>query len=417
MAIPHEYLIGASVLLFLGLSLVSVLSYLRYRHNLNHLKQVDSKADQILQMLTDNRHLAEQHKQAIITELQAKLQSQYLQSTKEIHAEQLKAMKFMQEQLQDGMTQTRRQVSEVLQTHNQHLTQAVEKLSMVVEKRLLEIGGKVEQRLNEGFEKTTTTFTDIIKRLALIDEAQKKITELSGNVVSLQSVLDDKRTRGAFGEVQLNNLIRNMIPTKHYEFQFTLSNQRRADCILILPEPTGNIVIDAKFPLETFRKLHEDVHDVKPLQQQFRQDIKKHIQDIADRYILPPETSDGAMMFIPAEAIFAEIHSEYPDLVEYAQQKRVWLVSPTTLMAVLTTARAVLKDAATRKQVHIIRDHLIKLATDFQRFEKRMDNLSKHINQANEDVSDVKKSAKKLTSRFHKIEQVELEEVALLEDT
>lgn len=411
-----EVLLTSNILIFFTIIFSFLWNVWRQQQIVKAIAQIEQIIINIERRQHDEQLLAEQRQQALIAELQNKLQAQMLQSTKSMHEEQIKAMNFLQEKLQDGMTQTRRQVNEVLQTHNQHLTSSVEKLSAIVEQRLQDITGKVEKRLAEGFEKTTLTFTDVIKRLALIDEAQKKITELSGNVVSLQSVLDDKRTRGAFGEVQLNNLIRNMIPEKHYDFQHTLSNNKRADCILILPEPTGNLVIDAKFPLETFRRLHEQTSEQKALQQQFRQDIKKHILDIADKYILPPETSDGAMMFIPAEAIFAEIHSEYPDLVEFAQQKRVWLVSPTTLMAVLTTARAVLKDAATRKQVHIIQDHLIKLATDFQRFEKRMDNLAKHIHQANEDVSDVKTSAKKLSSRFHKIEKVELEEVALLDD-
>jgi DNA recombination protein RmuC len=384
-------------------------------NDVQKLSELTQNLSNLEALLRENRVLYEQHKQSLISELQLKFQAQFMQATKELHTEQMKALQFLQERLHDGMNQTRRQVTEVLQTHNQHLTQSVEKLTTVVEKRLQDISNKVEQRLSEGFEKTTMTFTDIIKRLALIDEAQKKITELSTNVVNLQSILDDKRTRGAFGEVQLNNLIRNMIPDKHFSFQHTLSNNRRVDCILLLPEPTGNIAIDAKFPLETFRKLHESNTDNKPLQQQFRQDIKKHVQDIAQRYIVPPETADGAMMFIPAEAVFAEIHAGYPDLIEFAQRKRVWLVSPTTLMAVLTTARAVLKDAATRKQVHIIRDHLVKLATDFTRFEKRMDSLSKHIQQANDDVSEVNTSAKKLSSRFRKIERVELEEVPLID--
>ena len=194
--------------------------------------------------------------------------------------------------------------------------------------------------------------------------------------------------------------------------QYTLSNQKRADCILFLPEPTGNIVIDAKFPLENYQKLiNSDAVSAerKSLQQQFRQDIQKHIKDIAEKYIIPTETTDGAMMFIPAESIFAEIHANYPDLIALSQRLKVWLVSPSTLMAVLTTARAVLKDDATKKQVHIIQKHLHALASDFQRFEKRMDKLSKHIDLAHQDVNEVNTSAKKITSRFQKIESVEME--------
>ena len=241
--------------------------------------------------------------------------------------------------------------------------------------------------------------------------------------MSLQDVLIDKRARGAFGEVQLAALIANMIPSAHYSLQYTLSNQKRADCILFLPEPTGNIVIDAKFPLETYQKLmNTDATsaDRKALQQQFRQDMQKHIKDIAEKYIIPNETTDGAVMFIPAEAIFAEVHANYPEVIAMSQRLKVWLVSPSTLMAVLTTAKAVLKDDATRKQVHIIQKHLQALADDFQRFEKRMDKLTKHIDLAHQDVNEVNTSAKKITQRFQKIESVELEvevkDVALIED-
>jgi len=274
------------------------------------------------------------------------------------------------------------------------------------------ISGKVESRLNEGFEKTNATFIDVVKRLALIDEAQKKITELSSSVISLQSILDDKRSRGAFGEVQLTNLIKNMLPERCFSLQHTLSNGKRCDCLLRLPAPTGNVVIDAKFPLETYRKLHDGANTLqvseKTLQQQFRQDLKIHIQAIAEKYLIPGETADGAMMFIPAEAIFADIHAHYADIVDFAQQKRVWLVSPTTMMAILTTARAVLKDADTREQIHIIQKHLGDLAKDFDRFQTRMDNLVKHIDKAREDATDVNTSAKKITHHFHKIERLDM---------
>ena len=202
-----------------------------------------------------------------------------------------------------------------------------------------------------------------------------------------------------------------MLPAQHYHIQYTLSNQKRADCLLLLPPPTGNIVIDAKFPLENFQKLmHAGANspERKLYQQQFKQDIQKHIKDIAEKYILPPETAEGALLFIPAEAIFAEIHSHYPELIELSQRLNVWLVSPSTLMAVLTTAKAVLKDDATRQQVHIIQKHLHALAQDFQRFDKRMDKLSKHIDQAHQDMSEVHISAKKISQQFQRIESAEL---------
>jgi len=298
--------------------------------------------------------------------------------------------------------------------------QSNNELHEILQKRLGEISGQVERRLDKGFEKTTETFTDVVKRLALIDEAQKRITELSSNVVSLQEVLTDKRSRGAFGEVQMAGLISNVMPEGSYALQHTLRNGTRVDCMMFLPEPTGHIAIDSKFPLDSFQKMMDnDASDVirTVAEKQFRLDIKKHIKDIADKYIIENETADGAIMFIPAEAVFAEIHAHQPELVAEAQRARVWMVSPTTLMAVLTTARAVLKDSATRKQVHVIQEHLVNLAKDFDRFRKRMDNLSKHIQQANKDVADVHISATKISSRFEKIEKVELkeEDVELLE--
>ena len=320
------------------------------------------------------------------------------------------AVKQLSESMQTGMTNIQKQVGEHLARYSDELGKRIDALTKKTDDRLQEISGQVEKRLTEGFEKTTATFTDIVKRLALIDEAQKKITELSTNVVSLQEVLADKRSRGAFGEVQLNSLIRNVLPEDGYQIQYTLPNQKVADCILFLPEPTGNVVIDAKFPLESYRRM-TDVNLVeterKTAEKQFKQDIQKHIKDISEKYIIPGTTSDGAVMFIPAEAIFAEIQAHHSDLVDKAHSARVWMVSPTTLWATLNTARAVLKDAATREQVHIIQEHLGFLSKDFDRFQKRMDSLSQHIKQAHDDVEKVNTSARKISSRFEKIEKVE----------
>ena len=306
-----------------------------------------------------------------------------------------------------------KRLGEMAKESIQSFSKSHNELHDILQQRLNDISGQVEHRLNKGFEKTTETFTDVVKRLALIDEAQKRITELSSNVVSLQEVLTDKRSRGAFGEVQMAGLIGNVMPEGSYELQHGLSNGTRVDCMMFLPDPTGHIAIDSKFPLDSFQKMMDDEAtdvDRAKAEKQFRLDIKKHIKDIASKYIIENETADGAIMFIPAEAVFAEIHAHQPQLVDEAQRARVWMVSPTTLMAVLTTARAVLKDSATRKQVHVIQDHLVSLAKDFDRFQVRMNNLSKHIQQANKDVADVHISANKISSRFEKIERVELQE-------
>lgn len=292
----------------------------------------------------------------------------------------------------------------------------IEALNKTVDERLQGISGKVSERLDEGFKKTNETFTSVMSRLAVIDEAQKKIDGLTTNVVSLQQLLGDKRSRGAFGEVQLEALVRNVMPEQTYEFQATLKNGYRVDCLLKLPEPTGLVSVDSKFPLENFHKMYADnTSEAEKLaaQRQFKLDVKKHVDDISSKYIIDNVTSDGAVMFLPAEAVFAEIHGHHADIVDYANNKRVWIVSPTTLMAVLNTARAVMKDVETRKQVHIIKDELGKLGKDFGRFEERMSNLSKHINQASKDVEEVHISSKKITDRFAKIERVELENTSV----
>ncbi|HMC13259.1 MAG TPA: DNA recombination protein RmuC [Gallionellaceae bacterium] len=299
----------------------------------------------------------------------------------------------------------------------QHLATSIEALSKTVDGRLEQIGGKVNERLDEGFKKTNETFVSVMARLATIDEAQKKIDGLTTNMVSLQELLGDKRSRGAFGEVQLEGLVRNILPSNAYEFQYTLPNSSRADCVLKLPEPTGMVAVDAKFPLENYHRMFDGSEIERALAaRQFKADIKKHVDDISSKYIIPEVTSDGAVMFVPAEAVFAEIHAHHPDVVDYAMQRRVWVVSPTTLMAVLNTARAVMKDVETRKQVHIIKDELGKLGKDFGLFDERMDKLARHIAQANQDVEEINTSRRKITDRFFKIERVELDHPKLLPD-
>jgi len=295
----------------------------------------------------------------------------------------------------------------------QHLSGSVEAMAKTMDGRLEQISGRVSERLDEGFKKTNETFVSVMARLATIDEAQKKIDGLTTNVVSLQELLGDKRSRGAFGEVQLEGLVRNIMPPQSYAMQYTLPNSTRADCVLMLPEPTGMVAVDAKFPLENYHRMFDATlaaseHTL--AQRQFKADIKKHVDDIGGKYIIPGVTSDGAVMFVPAEAVFAEIHAHHPDLIDYAMQRRVWVVSPTTLMAVLNTARAVMKDVETRKQVHIIQDELGKLGKDFGRFDERMKKLAEHIRQANKDVDEVQISSRKITEQFAKIERVELNE-------
>ncbi len=290
---------------------------------------------------------------------------------------------------------------------------ATNQLKNLLNMRLHDIDSKVKESLEEGFKKTNDTFDRVMKQLSTIDEAQKKIDGLTNNIVSFQELLGDKKSRGAFGEVQLESLVRNSLPPNSFSMQHTFSNGNRVDCVLYLPEPTGTVAIDSKFPLESYRKMLDSnlpPDEIKNAQKQFKLDIKKHIHDIASKYIISNETSDGAVMFIPAEAVFAEIHAYHSDLIEEAMSQRVWLVSPTTLMAVLNTARAVLKDVETRKQVHIIKAELGRLGQEFERFDLRMKKLADNIRQAHEHAQDVHVTSQKISRRFSQIERVELKD-------
>ena len=304
-------------------------------------------------------------------------------------------------------------VQSSLKNTSLQLMASVESLTKTVDKRLQEITGKVHERLEEGFKKTNATFVSVMERLATIDEAQKKIDGLTTNMVSLQELLGDKRSRGAFGELQLEGLIKNILPPDSFSFQHTFKKGARADCVLFLPEPTGTVAVDSKFPMENYQKMFEtgvsDGDKTKALKQ-FKLDVRKHYNDIAKKYIIPGETSDGAVMFIPAEAVFAEIHAYHPELIQEAMKLKVWLVSPTTLMAVLNTARAVLKDVETRKQVHIIKSELGKLGKEFERFDSRMKKLADNIRNAHEQAQDVHITSQKISRRFSQIERVELKD-------
>lgn len=320
------------------------------------------------------------------------------------------------EKLNEQALAQQQKIESTLRMVTERINVSVEGLTKSTDKRLEEIGGKVSERLDEGFKKTNETFVNVMTRLATIDEAQKKIDSLTTNVVSLQQLLGDKRSRGALGERQLEDIIKNALPESVYEFQYTFTTTNvRADCVLKLPAPTGLIAVDSKFPLENYERMFADGPE-RVSAAVFKTDVRKHIDDISGKYIVPGETGDGAVMFIPAEAVFAEIHAHHRDLVDYAAARRVWLVSPTTMMAVLNTARVVLKDVETRKQIHIIKDELGKLGADFGRFQARMDDLAKHIGQANKDVEQVHISSRKISERFMKIEKAELDAPAVVEE-
>ncbi len=338
----------------------------------------------------------------MLLRLQRQLEDKHRQMLVDLHGGLTQQSDRLTARLSDELNQTRETL------HRLELS-----IGESLSRRLDQISNRVSERLDEGFKKTNDTFVNVMQRLATIDEAQKKIETLTGSVVSLQELLGDKKTRGAFGEVQLEALVRNVLPPSAFEMQYTLSNGMRVDCVLMLPAPTGMVCVDSKFPLENYNRMFDrEANDADRAlaQKQFRADVRKHVDDIAKKYIIAGQTSDGAVMFVPAEAVFAEIHAYHAEVVEYANAKRVWIVSPTTLMAVLNTARAVLKDVETRKQIDVIKEALTRLAVEFGRFDERMRKLADHIRQAHDDAQKIQITGEKISQQFQRIESAELEE-------
>lgn len=292
-----------------------------------------------------------------------------------------------------------------------------EKLSLRIEERLNQINNKVNERLDQNFEKTNKTFTNVLERLSKIDEAQKKIESLSGDIVSLQSILTDKKSRGIFGEVNLKHILASVFGEnndKIYKLQYSLPNDTIADSILFAPEPLGTIAIDSKFPLENYRmmvdkKLPIEVRE--RYEKQFKMDVKKHIDAISEKYIIPDVTADQAIMFLPAEAIFAEINAYHSDLIEYSYRKRVWITSPTTLMSTLTVIQMIIKNIERDKYTSVIHDELNKLGIEFGRYKERWDRLAKSIQVVNKEVEDVQVTSEKITKKFNIISGVEIEKI------
>ncbi|HZD25175.1 MAG TPA: DNA recombination protein RmuC [Alphaproteobacteria bacterium] len=273
----------------------------------------------------------------------------------------------------------------------------------------------MSKRLGESLEQTATktasSLGELTKHLNVIDQAQKNISDLAGQVITLQEILDNKQARGAFGEVQLQDLVAGILPPSAYAFQAVLGNGRRVDCLVRLPQPPGPICIDSKFPLESYHALRAAGSEVeaKQAQRDFRAAIQKHVADIRERYILPGETADSALLFLPSEAVYAELHANFPDAVEQSYRARVWIVSPTTLMATLNTVRAVLKDARMREQAGVIQAEVLKLLDDVQRLDKRVDSLRRHFGQMEGDVKEIGVSTDKIVRRAGRIEEVQIE--------
>lgn len=283
-----------------------------------------------------------------------------------------------------------------------------------MERRLDVINNRVNERLDQNFEKTNKTFMSVLERMSKIDEAQKKIESLSNDIVSLQGILTDKKTRGIFGEVNLKHILTSVFGEENnniYKMQYSFPNNTIADCVLFAPEPLGTIAIDSKFPLENYRNMVDrnlSKERRSLYEKQFKTDVKKHIDAIANKYIIDGVTSDQAIMFLPAEAIFAEINAYHNDIIEYAYKKRVWITSPTTLISTLTVIQMIIKNMERDKYTSIIHEELNKLGIEFNRYKDRWDKLSRSIQTVNKDVEQFHITTEKIKKKFDSINQVDL---------
>lgn len=304
-----------------------------------------------------------------------------------------------------------------LESANEAARQALDKRILDQERAINEQLGKVGERvglsLQQSSEKTQLTLKALGERLAVMDKAQENITLLSTQMVGLQDILSNKQARGAFGEVQLNDLVTGILPPRTYEFQYTLGTGKRADCLIRLPNPPGHICIDSKFPLESFQRLAAAGSDDALRQvatRQFDQDVRKHVKDIAERYILPGETGEGALMFVPSEAVYAEIYAYLPGAVEESRRLRVYIVSPTTLWALLNTMRAIFRDVEMHQQAEVMQKEVRALLGDIGRLDKRIGSLGKHFGQVAKDIDDIQISTKAITRHGERIDELDFDE-------
>jgi DNA recombination protein RmuC len=330
-----------------------------------------------------------------------------------------------QEQMRGGLqnvsdTQVNAQVqmTQMVETRlgslQQQMNDRLAENAMKSARALTDMQERMKDTLHGTSKQTTTSLTQLQERLAAIDKAQDNITKLSGDVLSLQDILSNKQTRGAFGEIQLNDIVSKALPADSYALQATLTNGKRADCLIHLPNPPGPIVIDSKFPLEAYEALRraENPAQTKEAERMMRTSVRTHIKAISERYIIEGETADGALMFLPSEAVYAELHANYPELVREGFAARVWIVSPTTCMATLNTMRAILKDARMRDQAGAIRKELGLLYSDVDRLGDRVNNLDRHFGQASKDIAEIKISADKAGRRAQRLDNFDFEELA-----
>lgn len=307
-------------------------------------------------------------------------------------------------QLAESQAATQAQTAESLRAQERVLAEALDQ-------RFGDFAKRIGDRLQESSQAQGATLGELRERLAVIDKAQQNITELSTQVVGLQDILSNKQARGAFGEVQLYDLVTSILPPSAYSFQALLQTGVRPDCQLLLPNPPGPIAIDSKFPLEAYRALREAPDEAARQQaaRAFRQAVRSHVKAVQDKYIVPGETAESALLFLPSEAVYAELHANFSELVEESYRARVWIVSPTTLMATLNTVRAVLKDVRMREQAGVIQAEVQRLLEDVRRLDDRVAKLQRHFDQSTEDLRQIRISTEKVTKRGERIEEVQVE--------
>ncbi|MBK0327480.1 DNA recombination protein RmuC [Rhodobacteraceae bacterium F11138] len=380
---PLVLLGGGLILLVLGMLYLSLRAASRSAQNLEPLIRQTSQLAQNMQQLGMGQEQLRgglQH----VSDAQANAQVQLVQTVETRLAD---VQQHMNDRLADNMMRQNRALTEMQE--------------------------RMKETLHGSSRQTATSLTQLQERLATIDKAQDNITKLSGDVLSLQDILSNKQTRGAFGEIQLNDIVSKALPSDSYQLQATLSNGKRADCLIHLPNPPGPIVIDSKFPLEAYEALRraETQAQMTDAARQMRTAVRAHIKAISERYIIEGETADGALMFLPSEAVYAELHANFPDVVRDGFAARVWIVSPTTCMATLNTMRAILKDARMREQAGAIRKELGLLQKDVERLGDRVVNLDRHFGQAAKDIAEIKISADKAGRRAQRLDNFDFEEL------
>ena len=314
----------------------------------------------------------------------------------------------LKKDVQDIQLSTNKDLSEFKDKMNASLNERFDVINKNLTEGLLKITKEMNSNVSANFEKTNETFSSIKERIAKIDEAQKSLQSVETSIDTFKEVLENKKLRGNFGEFQLEAIITDVFGQKKelYQFQYTLSNNTKADCFLVLPDPLGKIAIDSKFPLENFKKMYDpnfSQAEKEEFRKQFKNDVKTHINDIKTKYIIKGETAEQALMFVPSEAIFAEINGNYPDLIEHSRKNKVWITSPTTLMAVLETIQIALRDIELKNNTEKIVNELIELEKEFDRYEERWNSLSTHINQITKDAKEISTTTQKITKKFKKI--------------